>query len=132
MHLEWEYIKKLNDDDIFDIIEKKYKIKIPNDLKKYVSKYNSGAPIPNVFDTSKSKGKVFNALFSYNEDDKCNIFFILDNFNHKNLLPFADDVSGDIICIDLKDNTIKLVRHETDEIEFISNSLDEFMNSLYE
>ena len=47
-------------------------------------------------------------------------------------IPFADDVSGDIICIDLKDNTIKLVSHETDEIEFVANSLDKFMNSLYE
>lgn len=132
MHLEWEYIKTLNDKNIFENIEKKYKIKIPNDLKEIILKYNSGEPTPNIFDTYKSKGKVFNALFSYNENDKCNIFFILNNFNHKNLFPFADDVSGDTICIDLKDNTIKLVRHETDEIEFVSNSLNEFMNSLYE
>lgn len=132
MRLEWEYIKELKDDNIFEIVEKKYKIKIPNGLKEIILKYNSGEPTPNIFDAFKSKGKVFNALFSYNEDDKCNIFFILDNFNHKNLLPFADDVSGDTICIDLKDNAIKLVSHETDEIEFVSNSLDEFMNSLYE
>ena len=127
MRLEWEYIKKLNDNNVFENIEKKYKIKIPDNLKKYITEYNA-----NIFDTDKFKEKVFNALFSYNEDDKCNIFFILDNFNHKNLLPFADDVSGDIICIDLKDNTIKLVSHETDEIEFVANSLDKFMNSLYE
>ena len=132
MRLEWEYIKKLNDNNVFENIEKKYKIKIPDNLKKYITEYNAGEPTPNIFDTDKFKEKVFHALFSYNEDDKCNIFFILDNFNHKNLLPFADDVSGDIICIDLKDNTIKLVSHETDEIEFVANSLDKFMNSLYE
>lgn len=132
MHLKWEYIKKLNDKKVFEKIEKKYKILIPNNLKKYILKYNSGEPTPNIFDTDKSQEKVFNGLFSYNKNDKCNIFFVLDNFEHENLLPFADDVSGDTICIDLKDNTIKLVYHETDEIEFVSNSLDEFMNSLYE
>lgn len=132
MHLKWEYIKKLNDKKVFEKIEKKIQNINSKWFKKYILKYNSGEPTPNIFDTDKSKRKVFNALFSFNKNDEYNIFFFLDNFEHENLLPFAEDVSGDRICIDLKDNTIKLVDHETDEIEFVSNSLDEFMNSLYE
>ena len=124
-NIKWENIEPLIDKNVFK------EIKVPIELRKYIEKYNVAPPYPNIFNTNRTKGKVFNALFSYNKKDKLNIFSILKNWDYKNLLPFADDVSGDIICIDLEDNTIKLVRHETGKIEFISNSLDKFMNSLY-
>lgn len=131
MNLEWKYIKRIRDNNVFEKFQKKYNIIIPQILKEYIIKFNAGMPNPACFDTPKKSGCVFNALFSYNVEDKCNIYFIYDYFNHENLLPFADDISGNIICIDLLDNKIKYINHETDEIELISNSLYEFMNSFY-
>lgn len=124
--IEWENIKPLIDKNVFK------EIKVPIELRKYIVKYNGGSPYPNVFDTATTKGKVFNALFSYNKKDKLNIFSILKNWDYENLLPFADDVSGDTLCIDLKNNSVVIVDHETDKVDFVAKSIDKFMNSLYE
>ena len=132
MKLTWKYVKKLKDINIFNTIKEKYNMEVPKELQNYIIEFNGGMPEPYCFDTNNRKGCVFHSLFSYNKEDNFNIFFILTDFNYKNLLPFASDASGNILCIDLLNKTIKYIDHETEEIEIIKNSLDEFLNSIYQ
>jgi len=128
--MEWKYVKELKNKTAIDNIEEKSNIKIPEDLKQVIIKYNGGRPEKNVFDTTCSKERVMKSLISYNKDDKENIY-LYTGFFDKKLLPFAVTEFGDLICYNKNTNEIELYLHEQDKCEKICDNILEFFNKLY-
>jgi hypothetical protein len=133
MDLTWDFAEPLEDDSLLDEFENEYRVSFSTDLKRFLKENNGGIPSKGKFDTDKSKGRVFNALYSFNKENAGNIFamFPLIRRDNDTMLPFAGDVFGNSICLD-KNGKIILLLHETGEIEFIANSIGELLKKLYE
>ena len=133
--LKWKYIKPLEDKKRINYIEKKCNFSIPEQLKEYIINYNGGIPSINVFDSLNTKENLFGALISYNKSDSFNIDIVLEifynNYRNRDLLPFADDGCGNFICINIKTLEIVYFLHETEEIEFLSDNFNSFIECLY-
>ncbi len=131
--ITWKYVKPLEDENSTDLFLAKNSIELPSDVLECVKENNGGRPQLKAFDTDKSKERVFKALLSYNLEDKESIYNIyLKEFKNKGLFPFASDVAGNFICINLKsDNEIVLVEHESGRIEYIANTFSEMLSRLY-
>lgn len=127
--LIWKYIKPLKDKKSLNIIEEKFKFKIPIDLRECILKNNGGRPNRKVFDTDKSTERVMKTLLSYNENDLESIYKVEKEEN--DLFPFAIDPSGNYICID-KENSVILWNHETNTGEYVAKSFSDFLSKLYE
>lgn len=128
--MEWKYIKELKDYKSITNIEKKYNINIPNYLKDLIIQYNGGRSVNNIFDTNNNKEKVFKCLLSYNSDDRENIYIYNDLFE-TNHIPFANTPSGDVICLNIKNQKIELYLHETDKFELVSDNIEKFIEGSY-
>lgn len=128
--MEWKYVNNLKNNKSITEIEEKYNIKIPNYLKELIIQYNGGRPSDNTFDTENNKERVFKCLLSYNKDDRENIY-IYDDLFRINYIPFANTPSGDVICLNVKNQKIELYLHETDKFEFISDNIKRFIEELY-
>jgi len=128
--LKWLYVKPVTDKNNIENIELKYNIKIPDYLKEIIIEHNGGRPLKNIFNTNKSKERVFKNLLSYNKEDKDNIY-MYDNLFYKGYIPFALTPSGDLICINFEKLSVELYLHESDTFEWICNDIKEFINSLY-
>lgn len=129
--ITWKYIKPLNSKTSINDFERENGIIFPSDLKKSFIKNNGGRPSKNIFDTDRSKEKVFKALLSFNKSDPENIYIVFSVLNKekKGLVPFASEPSGDSLC--LQDNAIVLYLHETGDIEKVANSFSELLSKLY-
>lgn len=133
--LKWKYIKPLENKLSIKEVEKKYNIQIPNDIETCIIKNNGGRPNLKVYDTEKSKERVFKTLLSYNTEDIENVYKVLEVFKKENieLLPIASDPGGNFICSDFKENNkIVLWIHETGKKEYVAESFAKFLTKLYE
>lgn len=131
MSNKWKYRIELENKSIFDCIEKKSNITIPKDLKEFIIENNASTPEKYNF-LVKGSEKVFGSVLSFNKEKNTDTVFIaLECINDLELLPFAIDPFGNYICYSLKENSIKFWDHETDKSIFISDSLADFLNSLY-
>lgn len=132
--LQWKYAKQLSDENLIKQYEMENEVELDKEFKNIIKQYNGGRPKPNVFDTQIRKECVFKSLVSFNNDSNANIFevtkWINDGTNRK-LVPFASEPSGNYICFTENKNIVSWI-HETGNVEFISNSFNEFLNSLYE
>lgn len=128
--MEWKYIKPLQNNSIFEDIEKTYNIDIPAYLKEIITKYNGGRPERRLFDTQNSKERVLQGLISFNKDDKANIL-IYENLLRKGYIPFAITEFGDIICVNVENSNIELYIQEQDKFEYVCKSMDLFFDKLY-
>ncbi|MDR3333440.1 MAG: SMI1/KNR4 family protein [Treponema sp.] len=130
--LTWKYVKELKNKYAIEDFEKAYDIVLPLDLKQCIKENNGGRPGKKLFDTDKTKERVFKTLLSFNESDIENIytFFPIIQAESSSLVPFASDPSGNFICV--KDTRIVLFLHETGAIEHIAESFTELLSRLYE
>lgn len=128
--MEYKYIKKLEDINIINEIEQKYKVKIPKILKDTIIRYNGGRPVKNTFMTKEKSEKVIKTLLSYNQSDRENIYIYLDFFK-KGYIPFANTDFGDVICLNNKNENIELYLHEIDKFEYVCENIEQFINKLY-
>jgi len=130
-NLTWKYVKPLSNTNAIEDFEKENNITIPQDLKQCVKYNNGGRPSLNVFDTNKSRGRVFKTLLSFNKTDVENVFslFSIIHSKHKEIIPFASDPSGNYLCI--KGTKIVLFLHENEMLEDIADSFSEFLSRLH-
>jgi hypothetical protein len=130
--ITWKYIKELANKMAVEDFEKAHNISLPSELKDCIKKNNGGRPNKAVFDTDKSKERVFKTLLSFNESDMENIykFFPIIQTHSKSLIPFASDPGGNFLCI--KDKKIVLFLHETTSLEKVADSFNELLDKLYE
>ena len=127
--MNWKYVKPTTLEKISHV-EKMIDAHLPDNLKTIVLVNNNGRPEKDCFDTESNQVLQFKQLLSFNEEDVENIYAYIDFIKKENIFPFADDPSGNLICLDKE--KIILWNHETNEKEFIADSLEDFINSLYE
>lgn len=137
--MRWLFVKELSNIDNLTKFELKYKLNFPISFKEKVMEYNGGRPRPNTFDTIETKERVVKGLLSFNEEDRDNIWSTYENIKDRlpdQLVPILSDPFGNYICFDfdplLKEPRIIFWDHETSEIEKITKSFPEFIDSLYE
>ena len=130
MEITWRYVKPITSITAISDIERQKSIMIPADLKDIIKKYNNGRPSLKNFDVGIEKEKEFKKLLSFNKDDIENIYgFLRIDTKIQGLLPFASDPSGNLIC--LYQNKIYYWRHESDTVEYLSDTFTDFLNKLY-
>jgi cell wall assembly regulator SMI1 len=130
--ITWKYVKKLTNDNAVEEFERKNQISFPEDLKQCIKMHNGGRPSRNIFDTDKTKERMFKTLLSFNNNDVENIdkYFHVIQTKLKNLLPFASDPGGNFLCI--QNNKVVLYLHDTGNIEKVADSFSEFLKNLYD
>ncbi|MBR4838778.1 MAG: SMI1/KNR4 family protein [Bacteroidales bacterium] len=130
MKITWIHATPISDKLISEV-ENNYNVQLPNDLKTILKEGNNGVPSKRYFDSEVAKGHEWKTLLSYYKSDVENIHSVLSVLKDVdvNLFPFGDDPAGNMIC--LKENKVVLWHHETDEIEFVANSISEFLTKLY-
>ncbi|OCA84030.1 hypothetical protein A8F94_14940 [Bacillus sp. FJAT-27225] len=133
-------------------VERLLTIKFPKEYVASVIAHDGGHPEPNRFDTVRRKGYVMDRLLTLRDDPVglLRIYSkIVEGLPH-GIIPFGYEVTGDLICFDFKNSyetpSIVLWKHELapDEedvgsqeemrrigLEYISNSYEEFIDSLY-
>lgn len=130
MRITWKYATPISDELISEV-ESNYDIQLPKDLKSILKEGNNGVPSKRFFDTDIAKGHEWKTLLSYHKSDMENIYSALSVLKDvdADLFPFGNDPAGNIIC--LKENKVVFWHHETDAIEYVANSISEFLAKLY-
>ena len=104
--------------DIIESVEHRLQITLPDDYKQIVLKYDGGYPNPNHFKVD-GKLEIFNNLISLDENEDNNIYEILEDLLGDQLIPFAEDGFGNLLCFDYSaDKSIVFWNHEKNYDEF--------------
>ena len=107
--------------DIIESVENRLEITIPEDYKQIVLKYDGGYPNPNHFKVD-GKVEIFNNLISLDENEYNNIYEILEDLQDRigdQLIPFAEDGFGNLLCFDYSANkNIVFWDHEKNHDDF--------------
>lgn len=130
--LIWEFDEPLQKESAIEDFEIDFAYKIPPEIKTLLQKHNRAYPSEDTFDKPR-EGMVFAHLLSFDPDSSESVFFFLDNFkNGKGIkaLPFGTDGFGNLICE--KAGKIYFWSHETERMELIAESLDEFLAMLHD
>ena len=72
MSIKWKYISKLTDEKVFENIEEKYNLQIPEEIIKLIKTANGGSPDKERILSGKTE-RVFGGLLSYNEGEPANV-----------------------------------------------------------
>ena len=126
--MKWKYVKSTNIQNI-EKVEELYNIQLTDSFKSFILNFNNGRPELDSFDTNIEQGREFKKILSYNPEDIENIYDYVSLFKGTKLFPFGTDPSGNFLC--LKDNIIVLLNHETEEIEYVADSIEDFISKLY-
>lgn len=128
----WKYKIEIENTNVFYDIEKERGIKIPDELKTFISDCNAATPSKYNFLIGTVE-KVLGAVLSFNrgETDIDTIFSALTTIEDKDLIPFAIDPFGNYICYSLDNNTVVFWNHETNTVSSTEKGLREFLDSLY-
>lgn len=130
--LIWEFGEPLQKENALENFEINFVYKILPEIKTLLQKHNCAYPSKDTFDKPK-KGMVFAHLLSFNQDSGESVFFFLDNFKNGGklmALPFGTDGFGNLICE--RDGRIYFWSHETDQMELVAESLDDFLAMLHD
>lgn len=135
--------KKISLEEI-DEFEKNYDIKLPEQYKKFMIKYNGGYPELSSFIISEQEGESLVNKFYGLEDDDCSLaeaFDYLEDVLPKDFISIADDPAGNEICLGIDGKYEGKIyfwfhdrNHESqiNNMYFLADSFDEFFNMLYE
>ena len=127
----WKYVKPLNNPNAIEEFEKAHGVIFPEDLKEIIKCYNGGRPELKLYDTATEKDKEFKTLLSFNETDIENIYKYCDvDSSNKTMIPFASDSAGNLFV--LKDGKICFWNHETDSVQFLSDTFSDFLGALHQ
>ena len=128
--MKWKYKINLKNKNVFDDIEDKYDIEIPESFKRFIVENNAATPEKyNVMVNNKER--VFSGVLSFNENDSDNVFSSLGNFIKMGLLPFGTDPFGNRFCIELPSDKVVFWDHETDKTVSAHTTISSFTNSFY-
>ena len=125
--------------DTIESVEHRLQITLPNDFKKFVLKYDGGYPSPNHFKVD-GKVEIFNNLISLDENEYDNIYEILEDLQDRlsdQLIPFAEDGFGNLLCFDYSaDKNIVFWDHEKNyddfkESTFVCDSFSSLIENLF-
>ena len=122
--------------DIIESVEHRLQITLPDDYKQIVLKYDGGYPNPNHFKVG-GKPEIFNNLISLDENEDNNIYEILEDLLGDQLIPFAEDGFGNLLCFDYSaDKSIVFWNHEKNydefkEATFVCSSFSSLIESLF-
>ncbi|MDM5186248.1 SMI1/KNR4 family protein [Bacillus sp. DX4.1] len=103
-HIEWDNPDKLVSMECVQEVAKKIGVHFPQDYIKCVLENNGASVEPEAFDV-KGIERVFGSLLSYDENRIENILKVYENYKGtlpSNVIPFAIDPSGNLICFDYK------------------------------
>ena len=141
--MNWRWVKPLESEDLIKEYEENIGYTFPNEYKEVVKNYNGARPEFKEFKSKqgrRKKARVFEFLFSFNKYDKWSIWGLNNwkgdmrdwNIDSKieNMVGFAGDPFGNLICFDKTNGHIVFVDHETLNIEPVADSFTEFINSL--
>lgn len=120
----WKYVKTLQNEDSVEDFLQQHGVNLPQKLVDCIKENNGGRPSPNVFDTDKSRERVFKSLLSYNPDDRETIFSVYPQlFRGTHLYPIGTDAAGNFICLDLQNgDQLILWEHESGRKELVDGS----------
>lgn len=133
---------KLDMNDIYKV-ENIFGIKFPKDYVKCILYNNGGYPTHDRFILNGNE-EILNNLVSLDEKDSNNILDIFNDIKEhliKNLIPFAEDPFGNLLCFDYRNNSqpsIVFWEHEkafNDKemaITYLCISFTELISILYE
>lgn len=146
--MNWLDGSKLNDVQYLNIIEKDWRVKLPSNLKSIIKDHNKSYPEKHVYDTEKSKERVFGGLLDFDLSSNNNIqdhFQAIRKRIPEGVFPIAIDPGGNYICLDYRidkeaEPRIVLWDHEgfilngkeTYNIEYVASSFDNFLSGLYQ
>ncbi len=132
---QWKYIKPGATTEDIKTFETLVDIALPKDLQAFLLSHNGGRPPAKAFDTTRTKGRVFNKLLSLSKTDQENVFSfqgILSGELPANLIAIALDPFGNMICLDKQDSlNVVFWEHETHVVETTNKSLLALVNTLY-
>lgn len=132
-HLTWKYVKALSSEQVIEQFEAAHHVNFPQDFVEVFRLYNGGRPNKKSFVTSAARERVLKTLLSFNQGDLETIYKAYDVVKAENdqLIPFASDPAGNLICYHVRDKSILFWEHETAETEKIADSFTDFLNGLY-
>lgn len=118
--IAWKYVKPLRTVSEAKELWKRYKIILPVELERCLLNNNGGRPSVFLFDTNGGKEYVFQSLFSYNKEDRSNIYNVYPGeFENTSLFPIGLEAAGNIICYDMSKKIYVLWNHESGKCENI-------------
>jgi hypothetical protein len=134
------------DQGLIDSFEKKFSIKLPEEYRFFLKKYNGGYPEPDSFSfNDAADGSTVDRFLGLGVGEYSNLEKYLHTYRSripKRLFPIAHDPGGNLVLIGLfgpELNKIYFWDHELEAEEsepdmsnvyFLANDLDEFLNSL--
>lgn len=130
--MKWFSIKKLESEDLIKEYERKVHYHFPIEFVEFVKENNGGYPEFENFNT-KNNVEVFNRLYSFNKNDRTNIWREFDWLGKDEMentyVIFACDPFGNQICFDKRNDNIVFLNHETMDIQVIADSFNDFINN---
>lgn len=114
----------------FMAVEKEFNVILPDDYKKIIKEINGGA-LPLAYLIIDGYDEVsYSRNVPLNKEAKANIFdvgkYIMDNKNY--LFPVANDGFGNYFCLNLKNNTVVFLDHETDKEFYVCETFADLLN----
>ncbi len=109
--VNWKiYDEQQLDRSVIENVEKKIGFNFPEEYKECVIKYHGARPVQNLFNVENMQ-RVFGKFFGYDEGDSCSLLnYYFDETDEQcgiippDVIPFADDPSGNYICFDYRDD----------------------------
>ncbi|MCY8232267.1 SMI1/KNR4 family protein [Priestia filamentosa] len=106
--LEWKYLEKPARDEDIKKVEEKLNVIFPEDYKQCIRTNHGARPKRDIFEVEGME-RVFGALLMIQTPEKAiDILRVYENYKltlPKNVIPFADDPSGNLICFDYKNHS---------------------------
>ena len=136
--MKWLHYKGISM-DIIESVEHSWQITLPDDYKQVALKYDGGYPNPNHFKVGE-KVEIFNNLISLDENECDNIYEILEDLQNRlgdQLIPFAEDGFGNVLCFDYSaDKSVVFWNHEKNyndfkEATFVCSSFSSLIEGLF-
>ena len=142
--MEWLVFKEIDSSKIhIKQFGERIKYCYPKSFVEIVMQYDGGSPESMNYNTTKTDGRVFNNLISFDQEQQSSIWYMIEDNSKGEIewnidglrwqyIPFAEDPFGNFICFDRNDDHIVFWDHETCEIEDVAVNFTKFVDSLYE
>ncbi|ASI73563.1 SMI1/KNR4 family protein [Bacillus cereus] len=104
--VEWQFADATVSEDFVGEIGNEIGVKFPNDYIKCVAVNNGANVEPEIFNVNNHE-RVFGTLLSFDENSDEYIVEVYNDFSDtlpKELIPFAFDPAGNLICFDYKNH----------------------------
>ena len=129
----FKYVKPIESIECIQLFESKMNFQFPDSFRLMVKEYNGGRPEKRTFDTRAVQGRELKTFLSFNENDTENIWSInqyQDEIFRDKYIAFAIDHFGNLICFEKTGATIVFFDHEIENVEYIAENFDAFIDAL--